>query len=80
MQYTTCAPFYLAQPPVEAIEKLFDQKGDAGLTPTERAPRSRRLHWANQRARLHDRRTHRGCDRHIDTLDLGDGRLPQSRE
>ena len=36
MQYTTCAPFYLAQPSVEAIEKLSDQKGDDGLTPTER--------------------------------------------
>jgi prepilin-type N-terminal cleavage/methylation domain-containing protein len=36
MQYTTCAPFYLAQPSVEAIEKLFDQKGDDGSTPAER--------------------------------------------
>ena len=33
MQYTTCAPFCLAQPSVEAIEKLSD---DDGLTPTER--------------------------------------------
>ena len=38
MQYTTCAPFYLAQPSVEAIEKLFDQKSDDGLTPAERVP------------------------------------------
>ena len=37
MQYTTCAPFYLAQPPVETIEKLSDQKGDDGLFPTKRA-------------------------------------------
>ena len=36
MQYTTCAPFYLAQSLVEVIEKLSDQKGDDGLTPTER--------------------------------------------
>jgi prepilin-type N-terminal cleavage/methylation domain-containing protein len=36
MQYTTCAPFYLAQSLVEVIEKLPDQKGDDGLTPTER--------------------------------------------
>jgi prepilin-type N-terminal cleavage/methylation domain-containing protein len=35
MQYTTCAPFYLTHPSVEAIEKLSDQKGDDGLTPTE---------------------------------------------
>jgi prepilin-type N-terminal cleavage/methylation domain-containing protein len=39
MQYTTCAPFYLAQPSVEAIKKLFGQEGDDGLlTPTERVP------------------------------------------
>jgi prepilin-type N-terminal cleavage/methylation domain-containing protein len=36
MQYTTSAPFYLAQPSVESIGKLSDQKGDDGLTPTER--------------------------------------------
>jgi prepilin-type N-terminal cleavage/methylation domain-containing protein len=36
MQYTTCAPLYLAQSLVEVIEKLPDQKGDDGLTPTER--------------------------------------------
>jgi prepilin-type N-terminal cleavage/methylation domain-containing protein len=36
MQYTTYTPFYLAQPSAEAIEKLFDQKRDDGLTPTER--------------------------------------------
>jgi prepilin-type N-terminal cleavage/methylation domain-containing protein len=32
----TCAPLYLAQSLVEVIEKLPDQKGDDGLTPTER--------------------------------------------
>jgi prepilin-type N-terminal cleavage/methylation domain-containing protein len=36
MQYITCAPFYLAQPSVQSIGKLSDQKGDDGLTPTER--------------------------------------------
>ena len=36
MQYITCAPFYLTQPSAEPIEKLSDQKGDDGQTPTER--------------------------------------------
>jgi prepilin-type N-terminal cleavage/methylation domain-containing protein len=36
MQYTTCAPIYLTQPSVEVIGKLSDQKGNDGLTPTER--------------------------------------------
>jgi prepilin-type N-terminal cleavage/methylation domain-containing protein len=36
MQYTTCAPFYLAQSLVEVNEKLPDQKGDDGLAPIER--------------------------------------------
>ena len=36
MQYTTCAPFYLAKPSLEARDKLFDQQGDDGQTPTER--------------------------------------------
>jgi prepilin-type N-terminal cleavage/methylation domain-containing protein len=36
MQYTTFAPFYLAKPSVEAMDKLFDQQGDDGQTPTKR--------------------------------------------
>jgi prepilin-type N-terminal cleavage/methylation domain-containing protein len=36
MQNTKCAPFYLAQPSVQSIGKLSDQKGDDGLTSTER--------------------------------------------
>ena len=36
MQYITCAPFYLAQTSAEPIEKLSDQKGDDGQTPTGR--------------------------------------------
>lgn len=36
MQNTTCDPFYLAKPSIEAMEKLFDQQGDDGQAPTER--------------------------------------------
>jgi prepilin-type N-terminal cleavage/methylation domain-containing protein len=36
MQNTKCAPFYLAQPSAQSIGKLSDQKGDDGITPTER--------------------------------------------
>jgi hypothetical protein len=79
MQYTTCAPFYLVQPSVESIEKLFGQKGDDGLTPTEGV-----LGVADYTGRTRERGFTivelRGCDGHIHPLGFGGWRLQQSRE